>query len=123
MINPFDDGYYTEDDLKNAGFKVVGKNVRIDKNCRIVGIGNIEIGDNVRIDAYCTIAATGQGYLRVGSFVHVGSHCHLSAGSGIVLEDFIAVAGRLYLQQQRRLQWEPSDQSDRAAKIYGRRAR
>ncbi len=84
----FDPGYYTEQDLRDAGFKRVGNNVRIDKNCIILGFGNIEIGDNVRIDGFCSIIAMGQGYLRLGSFIHIGSHCHLAAGAGAVMDDF-----------------------------------
>jgi len=83
----FDSGYYTESDLRKAGFKQVGENVRIAKKCTIVGIGQIEIGNNVRIDDYCTILAAG-GHLRLGSFIHIGGYCYLSAGDGITMEDF-----------------------------------
>lgn len=88
MNNPFGLCYLTEDDLGDAGFKSLGKNVRIAKSNRIIGLQNIEIGDNVRIDDYCTIIATGSGYLRIGSFVHIGGYCLLSASDGIVMEDF-----------------------------------
>lgn len=88
MVNPFEVGYYTESDLKDAGFKSLGKNIRIAKNCTIMGLCNISIGNNVIIDAYCTIVATGKGLLEIGSFVHIGGYCLLSAGDGIILEDF-----------------------------------
>jgi len=84
----FDLGYYTEIDLKNAGFKSIGKNVSIAKNCTIIGLSNISIGDNVRIDGYCSIVAAGDGYVRLGSFIHIGAYCMLSAGDGIVMESF-----------------------------------
>jgi len=84
----FDPGYYTEPDLKNAGFKSVGKNVSIAKNCTIIGLSNIEIGDNVRIDGYCSIIAAGTGYVKLGSYIHIGGYCMLSAGDGIVMDDF-----------------------------------
>jgi acetyltransferase-like isoleucine patch superfamily enzyme len=88
MPNPFDPGYYTEHDLKDAGFKRLGRNLRIDKNCTIIGLENIELGDNVRIDSYCTIVAAGNGWLKLGSYIHIGGYCLLSAGSGIHMEDF-----------------------------------
>ncbi len=88
MENPFDPGYYSESDLKYAGFKSIGKNVRIAKNNNIVGLKNISIRDNVRIDGYCAIIASGDGWLDIGSFVHIGSWCFLSAGAGIRLDDF-----------------------------------
>lgn len=88
LENPFDPGYYSESDLKNAGFKALGHNVRIAKNSTIVGLENIEIGDDVRIDGYCTIAAAGTGWIRIGSFIHIGANCYLSAGDGICIGDF-----------------------------------
>jgi galactoside O-acetyltransferase len=86
--NPFNPGYYTEDDLKNAGFKALGKNVRIAKNNTIIGLENIVIGDNVRIDGYCAIITAGDGWLNIGSYIHIGGCCYLSAGDGIRMEDF-----------------------------------
>lgn len=87
-MNPFDHGYFTEVDLKDAGFKKLGKNIKIAKNCTIIGLENIEIADNVRIDGYCTIVAADEGYLRIGSYVHIGGYCLLIAGNGIVMHDF-----------------------------------
>lgn len=87
-MNPFDPGYFSEHDLKDAGFKKIGRNVQIAKNCTIIGLQNISIGDNVRIDGYCSIIAAGEGSLDVGSFIHIGGYCLLSAGDGIRMEDF-----------------------------------
>lgn len=87
-LNPFDSGFYHEQELRTFGFKRVGNNVQIAKNCTIVGIENIFIGDNVRIDGYCTLIAAGNGHLKIGSFVHIAAYCSLSAGEGIELSDF-----------------------------------
>ncbi|MGK7895471.1 MAG: acyltransferase [Xenococcus sp. (in: cyanobacteria)] len=87
-MNPFNPGYFNEKDLKDVGFKALGQNVQIAKNCTIIGLENIEIGDNVRIDGYCSIIAPGQGWLRIGSFIHIGGYCLLSAGDGIRMDDF-----------------------------------
>lgn len=88
MNNPFNTDYYTEKDLANAGFKSIGYNVKIARNCTIMGLNNISIGNNVIIDAYCTICAVGDGILEIGSFVHIGGYCLLSAGDGIFINDF-----------------------------------
>ncbi len=85
MFNP---GYYTSEDLAEAGFASVGENVHIARNCTIVGTENISIGDHVRIDGYCSIVAAGNGYVELGSYIHIGAYCLLSAGAGIVMEDF-----------------------------------
>lgn len=86
--NPFNVGYYDESELRNFGFKSVGHHVRIAKNCTIMGLENIVIGNHVRIDGYSSIIATGDGQLTLGSFIHIGGWCFLSAGAGIVMEDF-----------------------------------
>lgn len=80
--------YYTEDDLAEEGFRSLGRNVRIARNCTIVGAENIAIGNNVRIDGFCTLVAAGSGRIKLGSFVHVGGYCALLGGAGITMEDF-----------------------------------
>jgi acetyltransferase-like isoleucine patch superfamily enzyme len=91
-MNPFNPGYYNEIELKDAGFKSLGHNVQIAKNCTIIGVENIEIGNNVRIDSYCSIIASGGGWLKLGSYIHIGSYCLLSAGDGINMEDFSGIS-------------------------------
>jgi len=80
--------YYTEDDLRDEGFRSLGQNVRIARNCTIIGAENISIGNNVRIDGYCTLVAAGNGYINLGSYIHIGGYCVLLAGEGITMGDF-----------------------------------
>lgn len=91
-IERFDVGYYDEERLKDFGFMSLGSNVRIAKNCNIVGIPNISIGDNVRIDAFSTIIAAGDGYLNLGSYIHIGGYSAIFAGSGVEMEDFSGIS-------------------------------
>lgn len=91
-MNPFDVGYYNEDELKEFGFNRLGKNIAIAKNCTIIGVQNISIGDHVRIDGYSTIVASGSGFLSLGSFIHIGGYALLSAGAGITLNDFSGIS-------------------------------
>jgi len=86
--NPFEIGYYCDNDLKALGFKSIGTNVKIAKNCLIFGIHNISIGNHVIIDSFCSIIAPGNGHLNIGSYVHIASYCHLLASDGIELKDF-----------------------------------
>jgi acetyltransferase-like isoleucine patch superfamily enzyme len=95
MSKLFDPGFYTEVDLKDAGFKAIGENVLIEKNCTIVGIENISIGNNVRIDGFNNIIAAGNGYLSIGSYVHIGSFCHLVAAGGIIIHNFVGISQRV----------------------------
>ncbi len=92
MENPFFAGYYSEEELRQFGFKKIGRNVSIYKNCNIVGLENIEIGDNVRIDSFCTLIASGEGFIRLGSYIHIAGYCLLSGGSGIIMDDFSGVS-------------------------------
>jgi galactoside O-acetyltransferase len=85
--NPFDPGYFRTEELREFGFRSVGENVLIAKNCTIIGLANIEIGDNVRIDGGTTFACN-SGSLTIGSHIHIGSHCYLACGGGITLGDF-----------------------------------
>jgi len=87
----FNSGYYTEHDLKDAGFKSLGTDVRIDKTCTIIGLKNISIGSNVRIDGYTTISA-GSGTLEIGSHIHISGYSLFSCAAGIVMEDFSAMS-------------------------------
>lgn len=85
--NPFDPGYLTTEDLLGLGFKRVGQNVRIAKNCTIIGLPNISIGSNIRIDGN-TVLAAHSGYLEIGNYIHIAGGCHLSCAGGIQLSDF-----------------------------------
>ena len=86
-VNPFDQGYFHSEELKVMGFKYIGNNVKIAKNCNIIGLENIDIKNNVRIDGGVTIACA-HGNLNIGDFIHIASNCHLSCSGGITLNSF-----------------------------------
>ena len=85
--NPFDSGYYQSNELKKFGFKKVGTNVMIAKNCTIIGLNNISLGNNIRIDSNVVIAAR-NGYLKLENYIHIGAACYLGCGGGITFSDF-----------------------------------
>lgn len=88
MNNPFNLGFYCEDELKNFGFLSIGTNVKIAKTCNIVGLENISIGNNVRIDAFTTIVSSKKEKIIIGSNIHIGAYCYLSGNYGIEMHDF-----------------------------------
>ncbi len=88
MNSIFNPGYYNEEELAGFGFKSIGTNVKIAKNCTIIGLSNISIGSNIRIDGNTTIIVPATGWLEIGSYIHIGGYCFLSAGNGITLKDF-----------------------------------
>jgi acetyltransferase-like isoleucine patch superfamily enzyme len=79
--------YLTEDELVRHGIKNAGSNVRVHETAILVDLERIEIGSNVRIDPYCVLSAAG-GYLKIGSYIHIGSHNIAVGGGGVELADF-----------------------------------
>lgn len=89
LESPFQPGYYTERELRSLGFRSIGDDVRIARNCTIVGLENISIGSRTRIDGYTTISAHGSsGSFVVGANVHIGGYGLFIAGEGIEIGDF-----------------------------------
>tara|TARA_Y100001970_G_C14157477_1_gene816429 strand:+ start:98 stop:637 length:540 start_codon:yes stop_codon:yes gene_type:complete len=86
MKNIFDKGFYNNKILNKLGFKKIGKNVKISKQCLIIGLKNISLGDNVRIDAFTSIIAD-SGYLNLGNNIHIGGHGHILCSGGITIEN------------------------------------
>ena len=81
--------YYTQEQLKELGFKYIGKNVKISDKAGIYNYDQIEIGDNSRIDDFCVIS----GKIKIGRNVHITPMCLVAGGiKGIVFEDFTTIA-------------------------------
>jgi acetyltransferase-like isoleucine patch superfamily enzyme len=83
--------YLTELDLKDYGFKSLGKNVKISSDARIYGQENISIGNNVRIDDFSILSAV-NGYIKIGNYVFIARNSHLSGYFGIEMHDFSSMA-------------------------------
>jgi galactoside O-acetyltransferase len=84
------ESYYTERELMAAGFRRLGRNVKIHRRASIYGTENIAVGDHVRIDDFTVIVATGP--LELGNYVNIMNHCFIGSRYGIVLEDFVGLA-------------------------------
>lgn len=83
--------YLTEDDLKDFGFKSIGKNVKISSDARIYGQENISIGSNVRIDDFVTLSAN-NGFIELKNYIFIARGCHLSGFYGITMDNFSSMA-------------------------------
>tara|TARA_B100000700_G_scaffold185633_1_gene204489 strand:+ start:97 stop:630 length:534 start_codon:yes stop_codon:yes gene_type:complete len=86
MKNIFDNGFYENKTLNKAGFKKIGKNVKISKSCLIIGLKNISLGSNIRIDAFTSIIAD-KGFLRLGNNIHFGGHGHILCAGGVIIQN------------------------------------
>jgi len=81
--------YFSEDELKNIGFKKLGKNVKISTKASIYNPEMMEIGNNSRIDDFCILS----GKVTIGRNVHIAPFCLVAgAQEGVVLEDFSGLA-------------------------------
>jgi len=81
--------YYTQKELKNLGFKHIGKNVKISNKASIYNCEQLEIGDNSRIDDFCVVS----GKIKIGRNVHIAPFCLVAGGEkGITFEDFSGLA-------------------------------
>lgn len=81
--------YLTSKQLKEMGFKALGKNVKISDKASIYNADQIEIGDNSRIDDFCVIS----GKVSIGRNVHFAPMCLVAGGEkGIVFSDFSGIA-------------------------------
>lgn len=96
MHNPLNPGYFTEDELVRLGLSSAGRNVRVARNCIVIGIENMSIGDNVRIDGPTVLTASG-GHIHIGSHVHIGGMCFLAGGGGIVMEEFSGLSQGVHI--------------------------
>jgi galactoside O-acetyltransferase len=82
--------YLTGADLKAAGFRRVGADVRVHDRASIYGTENISLGNHVRIDDFAIIIATGP--VEIGNHVSIANFCYLGATHGVVMEDFATLA-------------------------------
>ena len=82
--------YLTEDDLRDAGFKRLGRNVKVHERASLYGVENISLGDNVRIDDFSIIIATGE--CIIGNHVRIPNFCSLGSKFGLELDDFVTLA-------------------------------
>lgn len=85
--------FYSDEELKNIGFKSIGRNVLLSRNTCLYGVPRISIGNNTRIDDYCVISA-GKGGIMIGNYVHIAIFASLQGDGKITLEDYSGISSR-----------------------------
>lgn len=80
------EGYYSQDELLQFGFKNLGEKVLISKKASIYGAEQMSIGNNVRIDDFCFLV----GNITLGNHIHLAPYAsiHGSGGGSVELKDF-----------------------------------
>jgi len=83
--------FYSEQELKEIGFKSLGRNVKVSQFARFYGVKNISLGNNVRIDDFCILS----GNIDIGSYVHIASFSALFGSGGIEIYDFAGLSSKV----------------------------
>lgn len=83
--------FYTDEELKEIGFKKIGEKVLLSKKTSIYSPEKISIGDNVRIDDFCILS----GNIHIGSNIHIACFCLLFGDKEIYLNDFSGLSSRV----------------------------
>lgn len=84
--------YYTNRELREMGFKALGRGVLISRTCRIYSPAQISLGNHVLIDDFTIM----NGEITIGDYVHIGSNSELYAGeASITIKDFCATSSRV----------------------------
>ena len=87
-------GFLSRTELRNFGFKKLGKNVMISDKASIYSPQYISLGNNVRIDDFC-ILSPGEKGIKIGNYVHISCHATLIGRGRIVIQDFCAISGKV----------------------------
>jgi acetyltransferase-like isoleucine patch superfamily enzyme len=81
--------YYSDEELKQIGFKSLGKNVKISDKACIYDPELIELGDHSRIDDFCIVS----GRIKIGKYCHITPMCLIAGGKlGVYFDDFCTLA-------------------------------
>jgi len=86
--------FYSPAELAELGLASFGHDVKISRKTSIYHPERITIGNHVRIDDFCVLSACSDGYIRIGSFVHIAALCMIEAPAGFEMDDFSGLAGR-----------------------------
>lgn len=81
--------FYSDEELRQIGFKCVGENVLISKKISIYSAEKISIGNNVRIDDFCILS----GRISLGNNIHISAYTSMFAGEkGIYISDYATIS-------------------------------
>ena len=81
--------YFSNRELREMGFKHLGKRVLICRTCKLYHTDQISIGDDVEIDDFTVLNGT----ITIGNHIHISSNCELYSGaSEIVFGDYCGIS-------------------------------
>lgn len=87
--------YLSEDEVREYGFKSVGKGVMISRKASIYSPHTINIGDYVRIDDF--VVVTSRMGIEIGNYVHISCLTFLHGHAIIRIGNFVQISSRVGL--------------------------
>lgn len=83
--------YLSPEDLGRLGVRA-GRGSKVSVDARIFGGDRITLGENTRIDAFCVISAGADGYVTIGSHIHIASGVRIFGEGGVTIDDFSSIS-------------------------------
>ena len=84
--------YFSNRELRQMGFKKLGKRVLICRTCKLYHTDQISIGDDVEIDDFTIL----NGHVEIGNHIHISSNCELYSGSSYIkLDDYCGISSHV----------------------------
>ena len=84
--------YFSNRELREMGFKKLGKRVLICRTCKLYHTDQISIGDDVEIDDFTIL----NGHIDIGNHIHISSNCELYSGSSYIsLGDYCGISSHV----------------------------
>lgn len=81
--------FLTTEQLRDRGFKSLGRDIKISDKASIFNPELMAIGDHTRIDDFCVIS----GKVTLGRNVHIAIYCNIGGGTeGVTMGDFSGLA-------------------------------
>ena len=85
--------FLSDKELREIGFKSIGKDVMISRYTRFYHPERISIGNHTRIDDFCVFSAGSN--IIIGDYNHIGCYVSMIGQGDIILDDYCSISGRV----------------------------
>lgn len=87
--------FLTESELVDLGLASHGERVLISRLASIHQPERFNLGHDVRIDDFAVLTAGDEGWVHLGSHVHISAFAALLGSGGITVDDYVALSARV----------------------------
>lgn len=86
--------FFNETELRELGFRSIGRDVKLSRKASFYNPGNISVGDFSRIDDFCVLSA-GEGGIEIRRNVHIAVFTSLIGQGKIKVGNFANLSSRI----------------------------